>query len=278
MKQAILFLVLLFASNFSFAQKSGKLKGSKVVTIEEQATPVFTSVLIQDEIQVWFVKADSTAIVIEADDNLHEALNIANNSGKLTISLNNKLRAFKKFEVKIYYTNILKNIEATDEAKLMILDEMGLEDISFKLTDKAKLFLNLKAKSANFEFNNNTTAEINANAEKIHFVMTDDASVKGLIAATELKVDQYRKSKATLEGDVIDLKVRIDNNAQFTGKNLTAKNAEILVEGYSETSLFAEINCVITAFANAEIELFGEPIIEIKKFTGKAVLKKNTLK
>jgi hypothetical protein len=70
----------------------------------------------------------------------------------------------------------------------------------------------------------------------------------------------------------------MDNNAKFIGKNLTSKNVEILAEGYSETSLFAETNCVISAFANSEIELFGEPTLELKKFTGKTSLKKNSLK
>jgi hypothetical protein len=278
MKRIITLLTFLLISSNAFSQKAGKLNGSKNVTTKEQSTASFSSVYIKDDIQVAFIKADSTEIELEADDNLHEALKIVNNGGILNISLNNKLKSFKKFEVKVYYTDALKNIEATDGSKLMILDEMGLEDVNFKLNGKAKLFLNLKAKVATFEFNNNASAEINAKSEKIHFIMTDDASIKGLIAATELKVDQYRKSKATLEGDVIDLKLRMDNNAKFMGKNLTAKNVDILAEGYSQTIFFAETNCVISAFANSEIELFGEPTIELKKFTGKTILKKNSLK
>jgi hypothetical protein len=278
MKRIISIIAFLVISLNAFSQKAEKLKGSKNVTTTEQSADSFSSVYIQDDIQVAFIKADSTGIELEADDNLHEALKITNNGGVLNISLNNELKSFKKFEVKVFYTDALKNIEAMDESTLMILDEMSLEDVTFKLNDKAKLFINLKAKVATFEFNNNASAEINAKSEKIHFILTDDASIKGLIAATELKVDQYLKSKATLEGDVIDLKLRMDNNAKFIGKNLTSKNVEILAEGYSETSLFVETNCVISAFANSEIELFGEPTLELKKFTGKTSLKKNSLK
>src|SRR5690606_664315 len=135
-----------------------KLKGSKTVTTEERATPSFSSVYIQDDIQVSFIKADSTGIELEADDNLHEALKIANNGGNLNISLNNKLRSFKKFEVKIYYTDALRRIEATDQSKLMILDEMILEDIAFKLNGKSKLYLNLKSKAALIEVNDDALA------------------------------------------------------------------------------------------------------------------------
>lgn len=278
MKQTITLLVLLFISTFSIAQKTEKLKGSKTVTTKDQATPDFTAVYIQDDLQVSFIKADSTGIETEADDNLHEALKVTNNGGILNLSLANKISSYKKFEVKIFYTNSLKNIEATDEAKLMILEEMALEEVTFKLNQKAKLFLNLNSKSASFEVNENATVELNAKSEKMHFILSQNAFVKALVATTALKVDQYQKSKSTFEGDVIDLKLRMDNNAKFEGKNLTAKNVELIAEGYSSTTLFAETTCILSAFANSEIEIFGEPTIDLKKFTGKAILKKNTLK
>ncbi|WP_026977948.1 GIN domain-containing protein [Flavobacterium tegetincola] len=278
MKQTITLLVFLCISSLSFAQKSEKLKGSKVVTTEEQVTAVFSSLLVQDGITVSLIKADSTGIELEADDNLHEALKVANNSGRLTISMNNRLKSFKKFEVKIYYTEALKKIEATDEAKLMVLDEMVLEDVNFVINKKAKLYLNLKSKTASIEMNDDAEVELNSKTEKIHFILTKNATLKALVATTELKLDQYQKSKTTLEGDVIDLKLRMDNNARLIGKKLTTKNAEILAEGYSETSLFVETNCVINAFANSEIELFGEPTIQLKKFTGKSMIRKNTVK
>ena len=278
MKQTITLLVCLFMTTIGFSQKLEKLKGSKTVTTEERATPSFSSVYIQDDIQVSFIKADSTGIELEADDNLHEALKVANNGGNLNISLNNKLKSFKKFEVKIYYTDALLKIEATDQSKLMILDEMILEDVAFKLNGKSKLFLNLKSKVALIEINDDAAAELNAKSEKIHFILNKNATIKGLVATTEMKVDQYQKSRSNFEGDAIDLKLRMDNNSKFVGKNLTAKNVEILAEGYSETSINAETTCIINAFANSEIELFGEPTIELKKFTGKSILKKNSLK
>ncbi len=278
MKQTITLLVFLLISTLSFSQKGEKLKGSKTVTTEDLATPSFSSVYIQDDIQVSFIKADSTGIELEADDNLHEALKVANNGGNLNISLNNKLRSFKKFEVKIYYTDALRKIEATDQSKLMILDEMVLEDVAFKLNGKSKLYLNLKSKVALIEVNDDASAELNVKTEKIHFILNKNAAVKGLVAATEMKVDQYQKSRSNFEGDAIDLKLRMDNNTKLAGKNLTAKNVEILAEGYSTTTINVENTCIINAFANSEIELFGEPTIELKKFTGKCTLKKNTMK
>jgi hypothetical protein len=278
MKQTITLFVFLLITAVTVAQKNEKLTGSKIVITKEKATPSFSAVSIEDDIHVSFIKADNSGIELEADDNLQEALKIAHNSGRLSISLNNKLKSFKKFEVKIYYTDALTTIEATDQSTLMILEEMELEEINFKLNKKAKLYLNLKTRVAAIEVNDDAAAELNIKAEKIHFVLTKDASIKALVAATEMKIDQYQKSKSNFEGDVIDLKLRMDNNAILVGKKLTARNADILAEGYSDTSLLVETACVIKAFANSEIELFGEPTIELQKFTGKSVLRKNTIK
>lgn len=278
MKQTITLLVFLLITSVAFSQKGEKLKGSKNVTTKDYPTAIFSSVYIQDGMQVSFVKADSTGVELEADDNLHEALKIANNGGILNLSLNNKITSFKKFEIKIYYTDALKSIEATDDAKVMILEEMTIEDITFKMNSKSKLYLNLKANLASFELNDDAAAEVNIKCEKVHFVLTKEATAKALVATKELKVDQYQKSKSSFEGDVTDLKLRMDNNAKFVGKYLTAKNVEIIAEAYSSISAFAETTCIINAFANTEIELFGEPTIELKKFTGKSMLKKNTLK
>ena len=276
MKQILTSLVFLFVCTAAIAQDNTKLKGSKIVTKEQKATAVFSSVYIQDDIEVTFIKADTTGIETEADDNLHKTLKIENNGGILNLSLNDKIISFKKFEVKVFYTDDLKLIEANKQAKIMILEEMVIEEINFKLNEKAKLYLNLKTNAATFEMKDNSLVELNGKAEKLHFILTQNASVKALVASTELKVDQYQKSKTTIEGDVIDLKLRMDNNAQFTGKGLTAKNVQLIAEAYSTTSFFAETNCVLTALGNAEVEIFGEPTFEIKKFSGNAVLRKKT--
>ncbi|WP_432670015.1 GIN domain-containing protein [Flavobacterium sp. SM2513] len=278
MKQTITLLVFLFICTISLAQKGEKLKGSKTVTTQDQPTPVFTDVYIQDDIEVSFIKADSTGIETEADDNLHEALKVTNAGGVLNLSMANKISRYKKFEVKIFYTDALKSIEAIDDSKVMILEEMELDNVSFKLNNKAKLFLNLKAKVASFELNDDSEVQLNAKSEKLIFILTNSSTIKALVAAQELKVDQYQKSTSAFEGDVVELKLRMDNNAKFVGSKLTSKKAELLAEGYSDTKLQVETSLILSAFANAEIELFGEPSIELKKFTGKSLLKKNTLK
>ena len=81
-----------------------------------------------------------------------------------------------------------------------------------------------------------------------------------------------------VEGDVIDLKLRLDNNTDFTGKKLTAKTALVETAAYAKTSINISGNATIDASGSSEIELFGEPKIDIKRFTESAMIKKRPLK
>jgi hypothetical protein len=108
--------------------------------------------------------------------------------------------------------------------------------------------------------------------------LSKNAQLKALIAATQLKVDLYQKSSAVLEGDVAELKLRLDNNSEFTGMNLIAKTAELVVEGNSTTSLNVVANAVIEASGKSEIQFYGDAKIELKKFTENTIIMKKTLK
>ncbi|RZJ96089.1 MAG: DUF2807 domain-containing protein, partial [Flavobacterium sp.] len=55
MKQILTSLVFLFLCTSAIAQDNTKLKGSKIVTKEQKATAVFSSVYIQDDIEVTFI-------------------------------------------------------------------------------------------------------------------------------------------------------------------------------------------------------------------------------
>ncbi|MCY1230334.1 hypothetical protein D9M72_427440 [compost metagenome] len=102
--------------------------------------------------------------------------------------------------------------------------------------------------------------------------------MKALISSESLKFDMYQKSTAAIEGDIVDLKLRLDNNANFTGKNLNAKNAEITTEAYATGSILVSVKALIDAGGKSELQLYGDQKIEIKNFTDSAVIMKKPTK
>jgi hypothetical protein len=126
--------------------------------------------------------------------------------------------------------------------------------------------------------NDKSRTELNLTSEKTAIDLSKSAQLKALISSTSMKFDQYQKSSATVEGDITDLDLRLDNNATFSGEKLTAKNAVIKAEGYSNTSIIVATKVIIDESGKSEIELYGEPKIELKRFTESAVLRKKPTK
>lgn len=75
MKKITLLFLLVFSTTFLFGQKKEKIKGSKIVTLSIKKLESFENIDIEDNLEIYLVKADSASLEIEADDNLHDIIN-----------------------------------------------------------------------------------------------------------------------------------------------------------------------------------------------------------
>ena len=276
-KITLLFIAILFTS-ISFGQKREKVKGSKIVTIEKKEIGNFENLEIEDNLEIFLVKGDKCALEIEADDNLHSEISINSNGNTLRLTTSKDVSGFKKFSVKITYTNDLKLLIAKHECNITAVTDIELDNFTIKCFDYSKLFANVKVKSFTLMQNEKSKAELNLKSENTTIELSKNAHLKALVAATQLKIDLYQKANAVLEGDVAELKLRLDNNSEFTGMNLIAKTAELIAEGNSTTSLNVITVATIEASGKSEIQFYGDAKIELKKFTENTVIMKKSLK
>ena len=122
--------------------------------------------------------------------------------------------------------------------------------------------------------NDKSEAELNIKADNTTVEVSKDAELKALIASPEVKIDLYQKGKAEIEGDASMAKVRLDNSSDLIAKKFTISNLDITVESYAKASVNVVKNIKISAAGKSEIELLGEPKIEIEKFTNNTTLYK----
>jgi hypothetical protein len=277
MKKIIIATLLLF-SVLTFAQKKEKVKGSKIVKLEQKQVDNFESVEVEDNLEVFLVKGNECGIEIEADDNLIEFVEYKLTGKNLRISTTRDMSSYKKLSVRVVYTDNLNMVIAKDETNVTALSDVLLEDVTFKSYDYAKLFLNAKTTNFTLMANDKSKVELNLKSQKTTIDISKSAFVKALITSNEMRFDMYQKSSAEIEGDILDLKLRLDNSADFTGKKLTAKNALIETGTYSKATINVSNIATISASGNSEIELFGEPKIDLKRFTDSALLKKRPIK
>ncbi len=278
MKHVLLLTAFFLLTTATIAQKKEKIKGSKLVTVEIKSVSSFESLEIADNLEIFLVKGKEASVEIDADDNLHENVSIITNGTTLKLGIYKTVVGAKKFLLRVTYTDEFKMLISKSDAKVSTLTDLDLETITFKAYDNSNLFLNSRSKSFSLFLDDNAKAEVNVKGLNTILNLSKNSNLKALLVSNTIVCDIYQKAEAKIEGDCDELKLRLDNNAAVNGKNLTAKIAEITTELNSVASVQVKTSASISMSGKCEIELYGEPKIELKKFTDNAILKKKPLK
>jgi len=240
-------IALIFSSSILLAQKAEKIKGSKVVTTSTKEITSFNAIEVEDNLEINLEKGDKNEIKIEADDNLHDIISLNVQDEILIISTSKEAQNFKKLAVKVTYTNDLNLVTTKDESIVNAIQEITLDNITFKTLNKSKLFLNVNSKNFILQSNDKSKIELNLKGESTFIELSKNTSLKALINCTNLKCDLYQKATATLEGDAHNTTLRLDNSAELTARNFNSKNTDITIEGSASCSLLAENTIIIDA-------------------------------
>lgn len=267
-------IALIFSSTLLLAQKAEKIKGSKIVTTSQKETKPFNAIEIEDNLEINLEKGAKNGISIEADNNLHDIITLDVQDDILIIATSKEAQGFKKLSVKITYTNDLNLVTTKDESVVNAIQEIILDNITFKTFDHSKLFLNVNSKNFILQSNDKSKIELNLKGENSFIELSNNTSLKALVNSIDLKCDLYQKANAVIEGDATNASLRLDNSAELTARNFNIKNANLSIEGNANCSVLAENSIVITATDRAEVALFGTPKIEINQLEGEAKLLK----
>lgn len=272
-----IFFLLLFTT-VSFSQKLEKIKASKIVTVTQKPVSSFEYIEVEGDIDIFLIKATEPSVEIEADDNTHDAFNIQVIGNTLKVNLLKEISGAKKTSIRINYTEDLKLITSKTEANITALSDISLDNITFKCFDESRLFLNVNSKSFTLIANDKSRIELNLKGEDAVLELNKNVSLKALITTSKLKCDMYQKAAAVIEGDVDDFRLRMDNNTNFTGKNLTTNSTNLTCDGNAENSVFVKSKLILEASGKTETFFYGEGKIEIKKFNDEAAIYKRPSK
>ncbi|MBN8642138.1 MAG: DUF2807 domain-containing protein [Flavobacteriales bacterium] len=278
MKKSLFLIALLITSTVSFSQKKEKVKGSKIVTIERKQIESFDALEVSDNLEIFLVKGSENSIEVEADDNLHQAIDIVLNGSTLRLSTLKDITSYKKLSLRVTYTDTFRSIYAKNESQITALSDLELENITLKCIDYSKAFINAKTTNFEMQCDDKSKVELNLKSQKTTISLSKNSNLKALITSTDLIFDMYQKSAATIEGDIENMKLRLDNNANFTGSKLATNIAEVTTEAYTNAAVNVKNTLTLSASAKSEVELYGDQKIIITRFEDSAVLKKKPTK
>ena len=272
MKKSTALLLLVFVTTLTFAQKREKIKGSKIVTTSVKEVGSFDALEVDDNIEVYLEQGEKNEIKIEADDNLHDIIGMDLREKTLRLYTNKESSIFKKLSVKVTYTKSLNKVITKNEAIVYAIQELQLDDITMNCVDYSKLYLNVNAKRFTLIADDKSKTELNLKAEDGNLQLSKNAVVKTLVSAVKFKCDLYQKSTAAIEGIAEKATIRLDNNSVFTGTKFTLKDANVTTEGSAVATILADTTIAIAAGDKSEISLYGDPKIDLTRFSEEAKL------
>ena len=278
MRKLLLLIILILATTITYSQKKEKVKGSKIVTTEIKKMESFTSIEVADNLEIFLVKGNESRLEIEADDNLHDAIDATISGSTLRLSTLKSISRYKKLSIRVTYTDDFKQVVSRNEATVSAIAEIELENITFKSFDYSKLFLSSNSKNFSLYMEDKSEGEISFKGENTIINLSKNASLKAKVTTTNLTLDLYQKSEAVVTGDAEKMKVRLDNNSSLEAKALIVKDAELTCEAYSTVNLFVKNTLSIDASGKSEIQLYGDQKIDMKRFVDSAVLTKKPTK
>jgi hypothetical protein len=267
-------VVALIVTNFSLAQKKEKIKGSKIVTVAIKEINNFENIEVSDNFEVLLVKANQPSIEIEADDNLHEIINFEVIGNTLKVNALKDASSYKKFTVRINYSDNLKLIVARNEVNIKALAELELDNVTIKNYDESKSFLNVKSTNFSLILDDKSEAEINLKSEKTTLELSKSSELKVLITSPDVKIDMYQKSEAIIEGTTENARIRLDNSCKMNAQKYAVTNLEIDTDNYAKCEVNVTGTIKISAAGKSQIELFGAPKITVDRFTNNATIYK----
>lgn len=274
MKRIVTLSFILLLTSYAFGQKKEKIRGSKVITIESRITDDFQNIDVEDNLEVFLVKAENLSIDVEADDNLHEFIRSEVNGTTLRLYTTKNISSAKKVSITIKYNDALKAINAKHSSTINAIEDLKLSDITIKNSDFSKSYLNVISTNFTLIATDKSKVELNLKSDQSIIELSRNTVLKALISSPILAIDMYQKAIANVEGDSNELKLRLDNNTNFTGKNMTANAIILTTEEASVSSIFGVNTIEIEASGKSQTQIFGTPKIEMKSFADNAILYK----
>ena len=142
-KKALLTLCFCLLAMATYSQKD-KIKGSKNVTTQETRINSFNRIVVGEKFKVDLIEGDEASVFIEADDNLHDVIKFNVADSTLYFSTSMRITTSRKMNIKVTYTNTLKQIETLENGEVSSLTSINLDDIVLVHSGTSKAFLNVK--------------------------------------------------------------------------------------------------------------------------------------
>ncbi|MEE9373675.1 MAG: DUF2807 domain-containing protein [Saprospiraceae bacterium] len=237
MKISLTFILIIFSLVFALSQRNHFIELSDNITTVTKEISNFNKVSATDDFKVFITfSKNQESLKIEANENLHEYIIVKKENGVLKLSTQNYSHNHKnssKEHLVAYIT--AKHLNAIQ----------GHDDAEIELTNMLKT----------------TTLNID---------LDDDAVLKGKIRVDNLTIDLDDDAELDLEGNVKEMKARVNGDSKITGYRLETHNLNIKLMDDSDARLTVTGQINVTARHDSQFTYKGSGKIIKEQTSGDA--------
>lgn len=234
MKNLITLCLFYFIAVSSTHSQWNRVQLSENITTETKKVQEFDKIYATDDFIVNVNFSDSeTSLRIEANQNLHELIQVKVENGQLKLSTKSYSSSRKSASERLIAHVTVPNLVSI----------AGSGDAEYYLLDPLR-------------------------AKKLNLNLNDDAILKGKIHIEQLTVNLDSDAELSLKGSANNMSVKADSDSVIDGYDFSVDNLDIKLNGDSEAELTVNETIDITARGDSEFTYKGKGIISSKRITG----------
>lgn len=268
-----LFALLLLGTQVVKAQKKPKIKGNRIVVPYNASLDAFHTIVLNEDLKINVVAADSSSVAILADDNLPPVFKFLVKDSVLIISTYYTITASKQLDITLF-TPTLDSIS-------MVSGEIGITlDPRFKSVKAyASGGTNLSVAGniayLSLSLDEKAFAVVNGVFDVFSLKMKDRA-VATIYADVSENAQLQLSDKAGVKwgGTVAHLSAALLGSTNLDALELEATEAVVNASGSAKTELYVISHLTYFAKEESQLDLYGLPKIDLLEFSGTAQLKK----
>lgn len=275
MKKILAILVFgLLSFSFSHAQSAEKIKGNRNVTILQTNIESYHTIALDEDFEVEIIYDQNPYVEVETDENLHEFIEFQVIDSVLTFNKTIRITSKKRLNIKVTYNDALKHIETADDAEILSLSTMNFENGSLKTRGSSKAGLTVQSDNFEFDGDDKSKVKLNLTSENCVINLSGNSRFDALINTTNLNATLYQRADANIEGTCETVKLELDNNADFNGKNFTINACEVVCEISSDAYLEVIDSIILEASGTSSVYIYQNPKIVVNKLIGTSKIQK----
>ncbi|MFR9533884.1 MAG: DUF2807 domain-containing protein [Rikenellaceae bacterium] len=241
------------------AEAQEKTKGSKTIITKSLELDLegVTSIEASRTVCIEIVDKDISEIVVSANDNLMEYVNVYVVDGTLKATLTGLEGSVRrsKVKVKIPYNGSFKSFSSSSGSEILCDQYMQMPDLEIDVTTigKVKIYATV---AGNCYIRSETSGEVELTAKIVgncDVKSLSSSEVSAHLSANELYVDASGASRIDVDGHVASLVVRTTSSAYFDGEYLKAQNGDLYASSGSAIIYFGTGNFTTNTTGTATI-------------------------